>query len=88
VAAWGLKPTTSEKAFGAHWVGFTVVAVRRGSEGHLGRVCFELREIGLVWIAASPGEPRPGRSIQPQALEIDGLGEVPGPGKIHSLQSK
>jgi len=35
-----------------------------------------------------PGGTRPGRSIQPQALEIDGLGEVPGPGKIPGLQSK
>jgi hypothetical protein len=35
-----------------------------------------------------PGGSRPGKSIQPQALEIDGLGEVPGPGKHSSLQIK
>ena len=41
-----------------------------------------------VWMKTWPRGTRPGRSIQPQASEIDGLGEVPGPGKIPGLQIK
>ena len=47
----------------------------------------DVRILGLVWIAASPGEPRPGRSIQPQALEIDGLGKLPGPDVVFRYRS-